>query len=95
MARTHFFISGCPTIGGVTGLRLPVLTGLVRIHPALVRNLRPGLRAAAPASRLAGRRHLVSGRTLRDRQTDTPVLPPCYRHWKAIQITCIGDQDER
>jgi len=30
-----------------------------------------------------------------DRQTDTPVLPPCYRHWKAIQITCIGDQDER
>ena len=39
---------------------------VVRIHPALVRNLWPRLRAAAPPAGRAGRRHVASGRTLCD-----------------------------
>jgi hypothetical protein len=39
---------------------------LLRIHPELVRNLRPRVRAAASASCRASRRHVASGRTLCD-----------------------------
>ena len=47
--------------------------GVVRVHPALVRDLRCGLRTTAPAALGASRRHVVSGRTLRDHSRSAPV----------------------
>jgi hypothetical protein len=50
---------------------------LIRNRPALVSDLRPRLRATAPPSPRARRRHVASGRVVRDDQRPASVLVAC------------------